>query len=335
MAVDLLSGRAQDSFTIGDAALQGELDGRVVRLSLAEGDVIAHWIDPSDDALRAARFAPLRPFSGPAAMADGVWHATDTVGQGFLFETFDGGERLGGAWFTYDAGADEGDSGLRWYTVQADYEGADSGFVGTLYESARGAFARSAAETTAAVGNVELRLESCDRAVLNYQFHSGDSVGLSRSIPLVRTAAEANVCASIALERHEFSGVFYNPDTVGQGFLLRTVDGAGSQKLAGGWFTFDPEGASNDAASHHWFTVQADIPSEGDVVATIYSTTGGVLDAESTRNVKPVGRLTLRSPDSCSLLELSWQFDQGLDAGAFAGRTGEQTVERIGHCQRP
>jgi formylglycine-generating enzyme required for sulfatase activity len=107
---------------------------------------------------------------------------------------------------------------------------------------------------------------------------------------------------------------WYNPATIGQGFLITAFPEIRQMFVA--WFTFDVERPPEDVTSilgdpgHRWLTAQG--PYEGDTATlTIYLTEGGVFDAaepKATNDLVGDGTLTIEFADCTSGL-VTYQID--------------------------
>jgi len=102
------------------------------------------------------------------------------------------------------------------------------------------------------------------------------------------------------------------------------------------WFTFDPNGQSDDPGHQHWFTLQGNLSAamSGTVNLPILRTIGGSFDATPTDNTIEVGHATLQM-QGCDHARLDYEFDQSGVAHAFAGRSGTTNLVKIGGCTAP
>lgn len=127
--------------------------------------------------------------------------------------------------------------------------------------------------------------------------------------------------------RPEFSGLWYNPETSGQGQLIEVNANLGI--VFGGWYTYDANGLSG-AASQRWFTFQGEY-SPNDTVRsfTVYRNTGGNFDAPPATNPVPVGSATL-SFQSCANARLQYQI--GLDGQTRSGTIPLSRLDANPYC---
>jgi plastocyanin len=93
------------------------------------------------------------------------------------------------------------------------------------------------------------------------------------------------------------AGVWYNPQTGGQGFLFEVRPSDKFMFVA--WFTFDKAAPSNSigpklgAIEQRWFTIQGTYGVDKAENATIYSTSGGVFNTVKQVTNTPVGTATI------------------------------------------
>jgi hypothetical protein len=213
-----------------------------------------------------------------------------------------------------------------------------------IYRNAGGAFDSAPAVPSTRVGDATLQFDSCGAANPEYRFSGGELDGRQGAIPqralLPRAGCAAlggTVAAPASSERggvgSRHSGTWYAPATSGQGIEVTIRPDIGDGIVFGGWFTYDPQGQSDDAGAQHWFTLQADLAAaaDGSVTLPIYRTTGGGFDGFGSRNTWRVGAATWRVSD-CNRSELQYRFDAGELAGAYAGRSGMLQLQRLGDC---
>ena len=94
------------------------------------------------------------------------------------------------------------------------------------------------------------------------------------------------------------AGVWYNPQTGGQGFLMDIRPSDKFMFVA--WFTFDKAaaaagapGSKLGAAEQRWFTIQGTYNGDRAADATIFSTSGGQFDTVKQVTNAPVGTATI------------------------------------------
>jgi hypothetical protein len=334
-ALDLGSGEpVQADLLAPDPAADGPLISDARSVLAADGLIVA-WTRQRDQALQLARVAAEAPAEVGQDAAGGVWHAADTDGQGLLLESFEAGDTLGGAWFTFSRLGGSADSELRWFALQGTRDGAGE-YALDILASRGGRFAEPPAVPASAVGEARLRVHDCHRATLTYRFTDGELAGLAGAVPLQRTAHEPAACAATDADHVSTSitGSYFDLQADGQGLLLRRVGEGPDGSLVGAWFTFDPPGAADDPDSQHWFTALgpavADLGPAGEQTLALYRSFGAAFDVGRTPNVQPVGQLQLRA-EGCGL-RVRWRFDDSLAAGAFAAMAGERILQRIGGC---
>jgi hypothetical protein len=277
----------------------------------------------------------------------GAWQSNDRGGQGLFFDVDDS---IGayGAWFTYSllGGFHPGEQ--RWYTLvqDADAPGVDPSRVSfVIYRNSGGQFAAAPATQGERVGSASLHVIGCDRALYSYRFDAGFESGVGASIPLTRAAPATRSCvgnpdattaasAARGLDPRS-SGAWYDAAAPGPGlaFDLRPPQDSDPGLFGGAWFTYDPEGKSDDPTSQHWFTLAGDLSgaADGEFSVPIYRTFGGTLGGEPTNNTWQVGTATLTF-SACDSASLQYLFDQNEIAGAFAGLSGAIMLQRVASC---
>lgn len=127
--------------------------------------------------------------------------------------------------------------------------------------------------------------------------------------------------------RPEFSGLWYQPETSGQGQVIEVNANLGI--VFGGWYTYDANGQSG-AASQRWFTIQGNY-TPGDTIRSfpVYRNTGGNFDAAPITNGVQVGTATL-SFQSCSSARLQYQID--VDGQIRAGTIPLSRLDTNPYC---
>lgn len=109
------------------------------------------------------------------------------------------------------------------------------------------------------------------------------------------------------------NGLWYNPETSGQGVLLDIAATQDPPQATAFWFTFADQAGGPEG--QRWYTAQGDY-SEGDsgVEMTVFMTTGGEFDRRPpTPETTPVGEMTLVF-QSCTGAMLSYDFNLDGDA---------------------
>jgi hypothetical protein len=126
----------------------------------------------------------------------GNWYNTLTSGQGLMVEINNVSPVAFMAMYTYAInGAAQGLDGQRWITGQSTYVPGARQVPLTFYETTGGAFNQPLpAPTSSAVGNGQLFFQTCNSAVLQYQFNSGSLAGQSGNMPLTRVGIVPRYC---------------------------------------------------------------------------------------------------------------------------------------------
>ncbi len=279
---------------------------------------------------------------------EGAWYQPQTSGQGVLFDYLPERRTWFGTWHSSDLSGINSRAGLRWFTLQgqANTDGtqADLG----IYLASGGNFDSGPRISSTRIGDATLRFDSCGSANLDYRITSGELQGSVGSIPLRLLTPHSGSCATLGQtpvtapisERNgissRYSGTWYQPETSGQGIEASIRPELGNGTIIAGWFTFDPQAAADDAQAQHWFTLQGDLSSaaSGSVTMPIYRTIGGAFDRSGSRNTVRVGEATWRFVN-CEQSQLTYRFDDSDVAGAFGGRVGSMTLQRIGDCAAP
>ncbi|MCB1555363.1 MAG: hypothetical protein KDJ14_16305 [Xanthomonadales bacterium] len=277
---------------------------------------------------------PVTPEAGIQALV-GAWQGEDTPGQGFFLNVASVSSSLFGAWFTYDTDILVDASAQRWFTIVSEPSaGEENQLAFQIFENRGGAFDAAPITSSTAVGSGTIRLVDCDEAILSYRFEPDQlgrtpvgAIRLQRSIP---GSGRCGTQASAPIDLR--SGAWFQPISSGQGLVFNSLRSSDTNVLAGGWFTYDPEGESNDPTSQHWFTfLGGDVGADGKTELTIYHTIGGSFDAQPTNNTERVGTAQFRVFD-CGSAAFSYQFDDSEVAGPFAGRSGAKSLSRVTAC---
>ena len=127
-------------------------------------------------------------------------------------------------------------------------------------------------------------------------------------------SAPANItviAAGVNLDQHGITGSWYNPATSGQGFEVEVYPdavGAGQGILFAGWFTYD----ATASGGRRWYALQGNISASSPVaILSIFTDTGGNLNAPPVVSAGPVlGTATLSLSD-CTHASLIYQFTDG------------------------
>ena len=101
-----------------------------------------------------------------------------------------------------------------------------------------------------------------------------------------------------------------------------------------GWFTYDPENASDDADKQTWFTLLGVAPTNAGITSTvkIYRTLGQQFDSSDSAFSRAVGEAQVRL-DGCVSLTVSYRFYDGIANAPFTGKTGQLNLRKIAGCQ--
>mgnify|MGYP006336875317 FL=1 len=129
----------------------------------------------------------------------GAWYEPATAGQGFVLDVEPASRFLFVAWFTYDVPAAGSAPKLgapehRWFTAQGTYNGDTADLQ--VFQTSGGAFDVPRTTTTAAVGTLQLRFDSCTAGRATYAIPSAGlsgEIALQRAIPGTET-----LCAMLA-----------------------------------------------------------------------------------------------------------------------------------------
>ncbi len=282
----------------------------------------------------------------------GAWHDPLVPGQGLMLSRLPNSRNIFAGWFTYDRTINDNDSGQRWLTLQGALGNDATKMSLAIYQTQGGAFlSAQPSPTTVQIGTAELSFSSCTTARLSYTF---SSEGMPRVINLERLTPAPSVCNEtpvIATQTipnpvpeeqtisRNMQGGWYDPNQAGQGFFFNVFTPVASnfdpapQGMFGGWFSYDPQGTSNDPTSQHWFTVQQlRIPGAGDRSELgIYQTIGGVFASGRAGASTQVGSATLEV-FSCDRAEFKYRFNDVGSAGRFAGKNGTIALRKLGGC---
>lgn len=224
-----------------------------------------------------------------------------------------------GGWFTW---TDQGQSALRWYTLQGDVTDTAASAPLRIYATTGGRLASPQATVTEEAGFASLLFPDCLHAQLDYIFHDGrsGSIPLERMLPNVSCSTAGNPGHNDAV----LSGAWADVATDGQGLVLEV--NPDRTLLFGAWYTFAANGAPGaGAGSQRWYTLQG--PYQQGQRKTrgtpIYESAGGRFDRAANTTLRQVGEADLDL--GCSQGRLHWRFT----AGELAGRSGSMELTRM------
>lgn len=294
------------------------------------------------------------PFDTTATRLDqsgiaGAWYAPYSSGRGFLLDYLADSRTIFMPWFTYGSSGTPDTADVAWYTLQGNVDLAATSAALTIFSTTPGTFA-TGTTSTVPVGKATLRFSDCTHGTLQYALTAGVDSGSAGTISLSRLSQPTAPCTladgstqsvSVPAPANGFdvaqSGSWYDPTTSGQGVELsvQPASGGSAGLLFGAWFTYDPNGLSNDDVHHHWFSLQGDLSQarQGKVTLPIFQTLGTQLDGAPTRNTNPVGHATL-TMTACGQATLDYQFNAPL-AHAFAGASGTLHLNHFGAACSP
>lgn len=283
---------------------------------------------------------------------DGAWFAPYETGQGFTLDYIASANTIFMPWFTYGIDTTLTPANLAWYTLQGTVTNGATHADLVMARADPGAFDNGNVGVQR-VGTASLEFSDCNSGLLFYQFDAeefsfgfGGVIALSRlspsTLPCVladgsSAPAQITTVAAQGFDARQ-SGSWFEPATAGQGLQITVIprgNGFGGLLFAA-WFTFDPDGASDDDAREHWFTLQNDLSAAtvGSVQLPILRTIGGAFDASPTSDTAQVGHATLTF-HGCDRASLDYAFDPSELAHAFAGRQGSVELVKIGGCSPP
>lgn len=264
---------------------------------------------------------PLRPAPSSPSEWRGAWFDPRLPGQGLLITTLpDGG--VFAAWFTFSADGGHQPGELRWFTLQGGPPDADGVASLTLSRNRGGRFAQPPVTQAEPVGHARLWKTSEGGLQLIFRFDDGVEDTIDGGLDLAPLVVPGD---------QDRSGLWFDPAHSGQGLVL--AGSVGSGPMFGGWFSYDPEGASNDPTSQHWFALQGDgaLDESGGTSVAIIQTIGGRLAFGGTGNIHEVGTARL-VPLACDHMQIEYSFAESEIAAAFSGISGVLNLERIGPC---
>jgi hypothetical protein len=188
----------------------------------------------------------------------GTWWDPSTSGQGFVFNLYPdfyapGHGMVAAGWYTFDVPG--GGGGQRWYTLNGDvYSNSASASVG-IYTATDGNLNAGPKAPISQVGTATLSFSDCSTGTLVYAFDDGRA----GSIPLYRLTANVtcgtNGDNGSAAANYLLAGVWYDPNTSGQGFYIDISPGITT--LFGSWYTFFPSGIAAASPRQQWFVFQS------------------------------------------------------------------------------
>lgn len=255
-------------------------------------------------------------------LPSGFWFDPGSAGQGLFFHPAAEGSVLTATWLTFTADGDTDRADLRWFSLFGETDG--SGPTRLEVQSSRGGrFVSAAASDSETVGEVRIERLRCDLLAVDYGFDAGELSDREGRLHLVPAAPPGT--------GNEGGGIWFDPQTAGQGLLLQSLDlGHGGQRLVGAWATFDPEGAADDPSAQHWLTLDGPRAADGSYRVDILRTIGGSFDGRATANHIKAGEAILRF-EACDRLQLDYRFE-GNGAAEFAGRQGSLVLQRLDGC---
>lgn len=308
----------------------------------------------------------------------GAWYAPRSAGQGFALQLLPGadGTHVFMPWFTFHGGYIYPDvEALRWYVLEGLVDPDDTDARLTVWQVTGGRFLEPGGERVR-VGSARLWFPGCSQALLDYDLDDlfADQASPGYPLPMGPDGVIAlhpllpaggpcedggsdsdddghdeGDAAAPMLRDPYLSGVWYDPDTIGQGLVIQHLlaiadDGEIEQfpdsadLVFGTWYSHDNAEPAGWPGDQHWFTFQS-MPDAGPedahgIHAVIHQTIGGRLDGPATGDHYRVGEVELL-PQSCRELVLRWRFDDRPEAGQFRNLEGEIQLFRLGDCEYP
>jgi len=237
----------------------------------------------------------------------GAWFWPATSGQGQFIDVEPESKSIFIGWFTYTETESDYFNQQQWYTAQGNYSGNSA--VLDLHETLGGKFDDPQRVTTTKIGAITLEFDDCENGTMSYQFDAG---GPADSFPMVRVIpgsenwceeGEASSTQAVNIN-HGMDGVWYDPNTSGQGFFFDVhTDAQGERFIFISWLTYGDDTASGQ----RWLTAQGYF--EGSVAAIdVHETTGGSFDDSKNAETVRVGTMTVDFAD-CETAELSYRLD--------------------------
>jgi hypothetical protein len=126
----------------------------------------------------------------------GNWFNSGLSGQGIMAEINNASPVAFMAMYTYAInGVNLGLAGQRWITGQSTYVPGARAVPFTFYETTGGAFDQPLpVATSTVVGSGQLFFQTCNSAMLQYQFNGGSLAGQAGNMPLVRVGITPRYC---------------------------------------------------------------------------------------------------------------------------------------------
>ena len=348
---------ASDGRSEGKRSFPCAADCEVLQLTtLGTRDVRVVASNASADAtVREARvYRLLSAYPIPAIVMDqqgltGSWFDPSTSGQGFVLNRLPKTRTIFGGWFTYAQAGEADVRGQRWFVLQGELPAGSGGSTELSISQTRGgAFASGVpAPIIETAGTATWRADSCQSGTLTYRFKPGFNNGEEGSTLLQRLTPINGLCAGVVatsslplvaakdLETDILHGAWFDPSSNGQGFFFNAwpLPGIRPKGLFAGWFTYDPAGQGNDPLNAHWFTLQSlRTPDFGESFEMgIFQTVGGQFNLKPATASSQVGT-ALVEQRGCDRVRLSYTFSSLPLAGAFAGKSGQIQLQKIGGC---
>jgi hypothetical protein len=246
----------------------------------------------------------------------GSWYDPDHPGQGLVLSSMpyvdaQGHGVLFGGWFTFLPNASVEAAEPHWFSLQGEV-GTGPQATLDLYDTTGGRFGDAPTPTTTRVGSALFYLSDCERGVLQYHFDDGRVPDGSYYISRLTKSETCTLTGATPPPARNslLSGAWYDPEHSGQGFV---IDLASSQRvLFGGWYTFSPDAADDDATGNQrWYALQAtysspDATSFDDV--GIFAPSQGVFNGVVEDPAVQVGSARLEF-QGCNALTVDYAFD--------------------------
>ena len=274
----------------------------------------------------------------------GGWWASYANGEGYVIDYLPATRTLFMPWFTFRQELKADASGQRWYVIQGAVPQNATRVTLPITQATGGAFDAGPPAQGEIVGEAMLSFTDCSAGTLEYVFHEGVNgaqkgvISLSRLTPATQPCTLADGTTQPAAGARpaangfdtRMSGSWFEAATAGQGFeFVIQPDGI----FFVPWFTFDPEGVSDDPERQRWFTLQGSLDNarNGVMEAPIVQGVGGAFDRVSTGNISLVGtsKLTMQG---CDRARLEYRFNDDEAAGAMRGRSGSIDLVKVGGC---
>ena len=277
-----------------------------------------------------------------AANRVGSWHHPSRPGQGVFLDVI--GNQFFGAWFTTkDAGLFpdslpvsplvEPLQKLHWYTLNGIVTPGAKDVLLDVYENVGGVFAAPPITQGAPVAKARVRFQDCAAMVFEYQINFTSRANPPWAVMPLMPLVGANPNCGQGVSKS--SGAWFDPATSGQGMMV-AIDESNvvSPTFFAGWFTYDPENASDDADKQTWFTLLGVAPTNAGITSTvkIYRTLGQQFDSSDSAFSRAVGEAQVRL-DGCVSLTVSYRFYDGIANAPFTGKTGQLNLRKIAGCQ--